>query len=613
MSTELLVYLAAMVVTVPIAKRLGLGAVLGYLIVGVLIGPQGLGWVGGEHDSASHFAEFGVIMMLFLIGLELKPALLWKLRLPIFGWGSAQVLGTVAVVGGVAYALGWSIPPALAVGMIFALSSTAIALQVLEEKSLLKTPGGETAFSVLLFQDLAVIPILAIFPLLGAQTAATSPIAGWWAGLRILFAVASVILVGRFAIRPLYRAVAGAHLRELFTAIALLLVLGVSALMIAVGMSPALGAFLAGVVLADSEYRHQLEIDIAPFKGLLLAMFFMSVGGQIDLRQIGASPVLVLGGVAGMMALKAALLWLIARLARLPGPDRFLFAAALAQGGEFAFVLIQEAQKSGIWESERAGLLRAIIALSMMAAPLLLMAYLRWILPLWRNARSDAAPADVMDEKDTAVIVAGIGRFGQTLVRLLRASGYRVTVLDHDAEQVELIRRFGMKTYYGDALVMDILHAAGAGRARLLILALDDAERMVEAIPEIKKQFPHLKILARAYDRVHAYRLLNLGVDEIAIETSGSALSLGIEALKRLGMPARQAVRSAQIFKQHNDASIRELAQHYGSGDEQLFVSQARSWLQAMETLFQQDAKEDMSQELRSGWESAPRGDKGLS
>lgn len=610
MSSELLIYLAAMVVTVPIAKRLGLGAVLGYLLVGVAIGPQVLGWVGGAHDSASHFAEFGVIMMLFLIGLELRPALLWKLRVPIFGVGSAQVLATIVLIAALASALGWALGPSVAVGMVLALSSTAIALQVLADQSLLKTPGGEAAFSVLLFQDLAVIPILAIFPLLGVNSTSATSQTGWWGGLRVLLAVTGVVLVGRFAIRPLYRAIAGAHLRELFTAVALLLVLGVSALMLAVGMSPALGAFLAGVVLADSEYRHQLEIDIAPFKGLLLAVFFMSVGGQLDLGVIFASPVFIVGGVVGLMLLKGALLWVIARVARLPGPDRFLFAAALAQGGEFAFVLIQEAQTSGIWGAEQTSMLRVVIALSMMAAPMLLMGYLKWVLPRWNRTAAGGAPSDVVPEEESRVIVAGIGRFGQTLVRLLRASGYGVTVLDHDAEQVELIRKFGMKTYYGDALVMDILHAAGAKNAKLLILALDDAERMVGAVPEIKREFPHLKILARAFDRVHAYRLLNLGVDEIAIETSGSALNLGIDALKRLGMPARQALRTAQVFKQHNDLSIREMAKHYGSGDEQLFMSQARTWLQALENLFQQDAKEDLSQELRSGWESAPRGDK---
>lgn len=607
MSSELLVYLAAMVITVPLAKRLGLGAVLGYLLVGIAIGPQGLRLVGGEHDSASHFAEFGVIMMLFLIGLELKPSLLWRLRLPIFGMGTAQVVLTTLAVEACALVLGWSYGPAMAVGMVISLSSTAIALQVLQEKSLLKTPGGESAFSVLLFQDLAVIPILAIFPLLGSQVASAGESTGWWGALKILLAVTGVVFFGRFAIRPLYRAVAGAHLRELFTAIALLLVLGVSALMLAVGMSPGLGAFLAGVVLADSEYRHQLEIDIDPFKGLLLAVFFMTVGGQIDLSQIAGAPLEVFGSVLGVLTLKALLLWGIARVSRLPGPDRWLFAAALAQGGEFAFVLIQEAQLVGIWGEQRAGFLRVVIALSMMAAPLILAAYLKWILPLWMGKTGMQRAPEKVEEQNPSVIVAGIGRFGQTLVRLLRAAGFRVTVLDHDAEQIELIRKFGTKAYYGDALSADILRSAGAQSAKILVLAIDDAERMVEVVPEIKKEFPHLKVLARAYDRVHAYRLLNLGVEEIAIETSGSALSLGIEALRLLGMPGRQAVRSAQIFKQHNDASIRELARHYESGDEQLFVSQAQTWLRAMETVFQQDAKQDLTDEMQSGWESAPR------
>lgn len=613
---QTLIYLAAMVVTVPLARKAGLGAVLGYLIAGSALGPSALGWLPGGGD-AQHVAEFGVTMMLFLIGLELRPAVLWKLRAPIFGMGGLQVLLTTLAVAAVAASIVADAKTALAIGMILSLSSTAIVLQSLQERGLAKRTGGEAAFSVLLFQDIAVIPILALLPflsLLPAPAALSSsmgaPAAGgaWIQMAKIAGAVVIVVGAGKYLLHPVFRAVATAKLRELFTAVALLLVLATSALMLQAGLSPALGAFLAGVVLADSEYRHQLVTDIEPFKGLLLGVFFISVGAGIDFAQVLRQPGLTAAVVLGIVAIKWLVLFALGRSFRMSRPDALLLAFSLSQGGEFAFVLLNFSLQNGVLTQDASQLLTAAVALSMATAPLLIAFYAKQVEPRLASAAQGAKEPDTIDERDAEVIVAGIGRFGQTVARLLRATGHRVTVLDFDADQVELLRKFGAKSFFGDASDMDLLHAAGAENARILAIAIDDFEATLRMADQVGRRYPHLRILARAYDRIHAYKLIHRGVSDVYVETSGSALSMGTDALKILGMPARQALRAATLFKRNNDHSIQQLASAYHEEDEATFVNQARSWLEQLEKMLRTDL-DDLKEQEEQGWEPAPRVD----
>lgn len=528
--SQALVYLLAAVVAVPLAKRLGLGSVLGYLLAGVVVGPHVLGLVGrGPQggDDVLHFAEFGVVLTLFLIGLELQPARLWQLRGPVLGLGAAQVLGTAAAVLPVAVmlgGLGWR--AALAVGLILAMSSTAIVLQSLGEKGLLKTPGGEACFSVLLFQDLAVIPILALLPLLSSGSAghgaAAEPSAahgvgalpGWAQALAVLGAVAAVVLAGRFALRPFFRYVADTHLREIFTATALLLVVGIARLMQEVGLSAALGTFLAGVVLADSEYRHQLEADIEPFKGLLLGLFFISVGAGIDFPFVLAHPGPTAALVTGLLALKFAVLLVLGRAFGLPAAEGVLFAFALAQGGEFIFVLLAYAVGAGVLDPTTSAALVAAVALSMAATPLLLTAHDRLVRPrlLARCPGGPTRSPDAIEEREAEVILAGFGRFGHIVGRLLRASGVGVTVLENDADWVETMREFGLKTYYGDATREDLLRSAGVERAKVFVSAIDDRAQTLRLVETLRQEFPHLTIFSRAQDREHAHELIRAGL-----------------------------------------------------------------------------------------------------
>ncbi len=608
---QTILYLAAMVLTVPIARKLGLGAVLGYLVAGAILGPFGLHWLRESETGAIHFAEFGVIMMLFLIGLELRPAILWKLRGPILGLGGLQLVLTTAAIAGLALAASVPGKTSLAIGMILAMSSTAIVLQSLQERGLAKRTGGEAAFSVLLFQDIAVIPILAILPFL-AMAPAAAPTAGGESAMmqlmKIIGAVIAVVGAGRYLLQPIFRAVAAAKLRELFTAVALLLILATSALMLKVGLSPALGAFLAGVVLAESEYRHQLEVDIEPFKGLLLGVFFISVGAGIDFGQVAKQPGITACVVIGIIAVKWLVLFGLAKASKMSKPDSLLFAFSLAQGGEFAFVLLNYSQQNGILAPSVAQLLTASVALSMASAPLMIALYAKKIEPGLASPESKDKKADEIDEHEGQVIVAGIGRFGQTLSRLLRATGYQVTVLDFDADQVDLLRKFGTKSFFGDASNLDLLHAAGADHAKILAIAIDDYEATLRMAEEVNKRFPNLRILARAYDRVHAYKLIHRGVKDVYIETSGSALTMGTDALRILGMPARQSVRAAALFKQTNDRSIQQLAKAYHEADEATFINQSRGWMEQYEKMLREDAKEsDDEGDLSREWEAAPR------
>jgi monovalent cation:proton antiporter-2 (CPA2) family protein len=593
---QVFVYLLAAVISVPLAKRLGLGSVLGYLLAGIVIGPFGLRLVGSAHGDVMHIAEFGVVMMLFVIGLELRPAVLWKLRGPIVGLGGAQMLGTAGAVAVLAIWLGLRWQMAVAVGFIVAMSSTAIVLQLLSEKDQMRTAGGKSAFAVLLFQDIAVLPILALLPLLatvaptgGADHAknAISDLPGWQHALLVVAAIAAVIFGGRYLLGPFFRYIAATHLREMFTVTALLLVVAIALLMQRVGLSPALGAFLAGVVLAESKYRHQLETDIEPFKGLLLGLFFISVGAGIDFAVIVDQPATIALLVVAVLALKFIVLLAVSRVSRLEPSQRYLFAFALAQGGEFAFVLCSFATQGGVLVAQMANLLGVTIALTMAAAPLLMMINERFVQPRFRSVLPAREP-DEIEERDNPVILAGVGRFGHIVARLLVVNGFGTTVLDNDAEQVETLGRFGIKSFYGDATRLDLLHTAGAARARIFIIAIDNEEKALEVVDLVQENFPKLRILARATSRQHAYELLRKGVTDVYRETFGSAVDLSVHALGVLGLDGERARRAAQIFREHDEASVREMAQ-VQNGDDAAYVSLARLHIENLERALASD------------------------
>ena len=569
-------YLAAAVLAVPIARRLGLGSALGYLLAGVIIGPNLLGLVGKEGQDVMHFAEFGVVLMLFLIGLELNPRELWRMRVPILGLGGLQVGITTIVIALITLSFGLPWQSAVAVGMILALSSTAMVLQTLDEKGWDKTEAGRKAFSVLLFQDIAVIPILAILPFLalpgleaagdahGAPEHGVAELAGWLQALSILAAVAGIVLAGQYLARPVFRFIAQTRSHEVFIAAALLLIVGITLAMTAVGLSPALGTFLAGVVLAESEFRHELESDIEPFKGLLLGLFFIAVGAGIDLRLILAEPLLIGALVVGLIVVKLGVLLGLGRLFRIHLADNLMFAFVLAQGGEFAFLLVSFALQNSVLSSDIANLLIVVVVLSMIATPLVLIAYERFIQPRFLDCAAAPREADEIDERDNQVIIAGYGRFGQVVSRLLKASGFRTTLLDHDVGQIELTARFGNKVFYGDASRAELLKAAGAEDARLLVIAIDDRDKAVRMVHTAHMHFPDLKVVARAYDRRHAYELIRAGADVIRRETFGSALLAGEEALRLLGVDPDKAYRHAKAFRHHDEEGLLKLYEVWG-------------------------------------------------
>ncbi|MEY2503911.1 MAG: glutathione-regulated potassium-efflux system ancillary protein KefC [Verrucomicrobiota bacterium] len=587
------IYLLAAIVAVPLAKRLGLGSVIGYLVAGAVIGPYTLGLVEGGGD-VMHFAEFGVIMMLFVIGLELKPTLLWQLRRPILGLGGLQVLATSLVLGLVAFCCGLAWKSSLAIGLTLALSSTAIVLQSLGERGLMKTPAGESSFAVLLFQDIAIIPILALMPLLSLDRSAgrvrqpgmIGNLPGWLQALAVVAVVIGIVFAGRFLLRPFFRYIAGTRLREMFTATALFIVVGIALLMQKLGLSPALGTFVAGVVLAESQYRVQLEADIEPFKGLLLGLFFISVGASIDFALIAQRPGVIALIVIGLLALKFVVLLALGRVFKLKGGEGMLFAFALAQGGEFGFVLFSFATQNAVLPADIANLLVASVALSMAAAPILLLIEEKLVRPYFQDCEPERE-ADEIDERDNPVILAGFGRFGHIVGRLLRANGFPTTVLDHDADQVETLAKYGMKSFYGDASRLDLLQAAGAARAKLFVLAIDDEAKALQIIETVKQEFPQLKILARATSRQHAYEILRLGVDHVYRETLGSALDLSVDALRELGMDERRARRATEIFRKHDEASVREMAKL--PDDDEAYVSIARKHIENLERALASD------------------------
>lgn len=604
------VYLLAAVVTVPLAKKLGLGSVLGYLLAGVVIGPFGLRLLGGEGQDVMHFAEFGVVMMLFVIGLELEPNLLWRLRAPILGLGGLQVLSTTLVLAGIGVAAGFPWQAALTAGMTLSLSSTAIVLQTLQEKGLLKTAGGQSSFSVLLFQDIAVIPMLAIVPLLSTAKTPAAGVAhdasglsaglpGWAKTLMVLAAVSVIVLGGRYLGRPFFRALARTRLREIFTAAVLLLVIGIALLMTQVGLSPALGTFLAGVVLANSEYRHELESDIEPFKGLLLGLFFISVGASVDFALIGARPGLILGLVGGVVAVKFAVLLILARAFGLSQDQALLFAFGLPQVGEFAFVLFSFATQQGVLAREITSPLVAVVALSMAITPLLLLLNERLVQPRLGTREGPRREHDRV-EGESPVLIAGFGSFGATVGRLLRANGVETTVLDHDSDRVDLLRRMGLTVYYGDATRHDLLHTAGAERARLLVIALDSPEKTLALVHLARKHFPQLVILARAFDWADAHDLIEAGVDHVYRESLDTSLRLGTDAMRLLGFRAYESRRAAQKFLEHDEESLRELtAQRRDVG----YLSAVRRRIEDLERMLRAD-RDEPGLSRDAGWDA---------
>lgn len=588
------VYLVAAVIAVPIAQRLGLGSVLGYLIAGVVIGPA-LGIVGAETTELQHFAEFGVVMMLFLVGLELRPSMLWAMRGQLIGLGGAQVVATTFLIAAAGYGFGLPWQQAVAIGMVLALSSTAIVLQTLGEKGWLGTVGGKSIFSVLLTQDVAVIPMLAIIPLLiisgtggdvgqaSAHSAILLDIVPDWAEpLVTVGAIALIIVGGRYLIRPVFRFIAASRLREIFTASALLLVIGTALLMDAIGLSPALGTFLAGVVLSDSEYRHELENDIEPFKGLLLGLFFLTVGASIDFNLLFDQPAMLLALAVGIMLIKAVVLFVIASCVRMCGVDRMLFTVGLAQAGEFAFVLFGIALGVGVLPIELVQKLTLAVALTMVLTPAAFILHERLLAP--RLIKDTSREADEIDQTGS-IVVAGIGRFGQIVTRLLTTSGYQVVVLDHAPQVIENLGRIGFRGFYGDATRPDLLHNTGIEQAKLFVAAIDDREKLTALVAHVSSHYPNVRILARAIDRHHVYELENAGAHFVERETFESALNLGRDALIELGLSSARAERKKTAFRKHDFETLEKLrAQWNANGIDKGYIDTMRA---QNETLFE--------------------------
>jgi monovalent cation:proton antiporter-2 (CPA2) family protein len=607
---QAMVYLASAVIMVPIAKRLGLGSVLGYLIAGILIGPALMGFIGENGEDIMHFAEFGVVMMLFLIGLELEPQLLWKLRKPIAGLGSLQVLGTAFLVALLAMAFNFPWQQALAIGLIVSLSSTAIVLQTLNEKGLMKTAAGQSSFSVLLFQDIAVIPMLAIFPLLamGGTTVAgdqhgrdslISGMPGWAQTLIVLASVATIVLAGRFLVRPLFRIISSSRQREIFTATALLLVVGIAVLMTQVGLSPALGTFIAGVVLADSEYRHELESDIEPFKGLLLGLFFIAVGASIDFGMIADNPGLIIGLVLGVMLLKATILFVLGRLFGLRRDQNLLFSLSLSQVGEFAFVLLSFSLQEAVLPKSTVDIMIAVVAISMGLTPFVLLINEKLIQPFFGTREElPVRESDDIEERNP-VIVAGFGHFGNTIGRFLRANGVKATYLDNNSDRVDTIRRMGLKVYYGDASRVDLLKAAGADQAKVIVIAIEPAAKRLEMIETVKKHFPHLHLYVRASNRFDAYDQMNAGMLHVYRETVDTALRLGKDVLQLLGHRAYKVHRMANKFLDYDEKVLKELA---AIRDQDEYIIAVKGHIEELERVLKTDASRDI-REVGGGWD----------
>jgi len=632
------IYLLAAVVAVPVAGKLGLGSVLGYLLAGAIIGPSMLGLVGTESGSVMQFAEFGVVMMLFLVGLEIRPSLLWRLRVPILGLGGLQVVMTAVAVGAI---LLFFIPgsQAFAIGVIVALSSTAIVLQSFSERGLMKTEAGERGFSILLFQDIAVIPILALLPLLAMQQPSETPnaseitsthqqreqvsiheplapdaedhgarssqqqvhgsdhAAGHGASvlpqlsapakaLSTILIIAAIVFLGRFAAARLFAIIAETAMRELFTATALLLVIAIALSMQMVGLSPALGTFIAGVVLADNDYRHELEADIAPFKGLLLGLFFIAVGAGIDFSMIGAYPLVITGAVLGLVVVKFGVVLALAIAFKMSRPQAFLLAFALAQAGEFGFVLTSFATGAQVLPPQLAGFVNVVVALSMAVAPILMIAGV-FVCKQVVQALPQKESSEIPQARGQKVLIAGYGRFGQIAGRLLRSFGIEPTTLDLDPAQIEALKRFGHKVFYGNAARDDLLQAAGAAEASVLLVAVDDREAAVQIVQTARKHFPHLRVIARSIDRMHTYELMKAGAEKVIRETFFSAIEMGKICLEMLELHPFYARRLSRMFQGEDERHLVENFKNWG--DEKVYIANARKQAEQLQELMQSE------------------------
>ena len=611
------VYLTAAVISVPVAKKLGLGSVLGYLIAGIIIGPFMLGLIGTEGENVMQFAEFGIIMMLFLIGLELKPAMVWKLKGSILGMGGVQVSATALLLMVIALFFGLQWQTALALGLVLALSSTAIVLQTLHEKGLMQTDGGQNSFSVLLFQDIAIIPILAVLPLLatghtsglqahgeGGHGAGVTWIDGlplWGQTTAVLGVVAGIILAGKYLINPSFRLIAKTRLRELFTAAALLLVIAITILMGKVGLSPALGAFIAGVVLAQSEYRHELEANIEPFKGLLLGLFFISVGASIDFHVIASSPALILELVGALLLLKFLVLAGIGRIFGMSFDNILLFALALAEGGEFAFVLFSFGLNNGVFEASLVNPLIAVVALSMAMTPLLVLLNEKFVRPKFGTTEKEEKAPDKIDRK-CRVIIAGFGTVGSTVGRFMQANDEEATYLDTDPDNVDLLRKMGLQVFYGDASRNDLLQAAGASEADILIIAVDNAEKAVEIAGTARKYFPHLEIIARTSSWEESFELIGMGVKNVYLDTLDSALRIGSDALSRLGHRKYQVMKAMKTFRRYEEKHLHELAEI--RHDKKALIRATKQRIEDLEELMLKE-REELYKDKDLGWDAS--------
>jgi len=609
---QALIYLAAAVVTVPIAKKLGLGSVLGYLVAGIVIGPAVLGLVGFEAGKVMHFAEFGVVLMLFVIGLELQPSLLWKMRRSIFGLGGLQVLITAIVLAGIALLFNFKLNRAVAIGLILALSSTAIVLQTLSEKGLLQNAAGRSAFSVLLFQDISVIPILAVIPLLAAvsgkitladseldQLTGMASLSGWLQLLIIIAVITFIIVTGRFLARHIFRLIAETGMHEVFTALALLLVIGIALAMDKIGLSPALGTFLAGVVLADNEYRHELETTINPFKGLLLGLFFISVGASINIFLLIEDPFIIIGFVLLLVVVKFIILLILGRFFRLRKGYDFLFAFLLAQSSEFAFVLISFSKQNQLFDERTAGLLLLMVTLSMAISPLLLIFNDKALAPIL-SRKQNKAEYDVVESSDNPVIIAGFGRFGLVIGRLLLANNYKVTIIDSNPANVEILRKFGFKLFYGDVTRPQVIEQAGIKYAKIVILSMAEYDEALQVADYLKKNYPHVKILARAKDIYHAFELFKRNVNIVQHEVFDSAAELGEKALVNLGFSNYEAYRATRTFKHHEKQVLLDLYTLWKE-DENRFIQETRRFSDQLSEILQAE-KDYLIHETDYAW-----------
>ncbi|WP_282177846.1 glutathione-regulated potassium-efflux system protein KefB [Vibrio nereis] len=586
------IFLTAAVVAVPLAQRLGLGSVLGYLLAGVAIGPWGLGLIS-DVTSILHFAEFGVVLLLFLIGLELNPKKLLQMKGPILGLGGAQVVITTLVLASFAYLIGTSWQTSLVIGMGLALSSTAIALKVIEEQGLEGSEAGQSGFAVLLFQDIAVIPMLAVLPVLAGNTA------GDWFDLLWMFAgVGGLLVGGHYLLRPLFRYVVMSGVRELFTVASLLLVIGIALLMKQLGLSMALGTFLAGVLLAESEYRHELEIAIEPFKGLLLGLFFIAVGMAVNLGLLALQPFMVLFSVLGLVVVKGLILYLLGHLSGNRAKARSKMAAILSQGGEFAFVIFTAASAEGLLSQDQIAFLLVVVSLSMVTTPLLLTAQNRWYARRLNASATKTRRSDVVN-KQPRVIIAGFGRFGQIVGRLMYANKIKVTVLESDASQIQLLRKYGYKVFFGDATQLDLLRAAGADKAEAMIICTDSPDEIMKIVELCQQHFPRLKLLARARSRVEAYQLLSHGIESYSRETFLGALDLGRQALVEMGMHPYQAKRAEAHFRKLDNAMLKELLPQH-KDDKQLAL-RAKEARKELEEIFGREMESD--QQAKNFWD----------